>query len=123
MANETYHDYFVEYIDLSSKILGKKMERYDLYLPLAKEPESKYTLDDAFNLIYEATKNMGEDYKEILDKAREERWIDYLPHEFKRHGAYSSGCYDTNPFILTSFTNDLESVFTSIMTTEYLLQK
>ncbi len=114
MANETYHDYFVEYIDLSSKLLGKKLERYDLYLPLVKEPESKYTLDDAFNLIYEATKNMGEDYKEILDKARDERWIDYMPHEFKRHGAYSSGCYDTNPFILTSFTNDLESVFTLI---------
>lgn len=115
MANETYHDYFLEYLDVSKKILGKeKLQKYDLRLPLAKQPNNKYNLDEAFNLIYEATKNLGEEYKEILDKARNERWIDYLPHVGKRQGAYSSGCYDTNPFILTSFTSDIESVFTLI---------
>lgn len=115
MANETYHKYYIEYLDITKKVLGKeKLESYDLRLPLVKEPNSKYTLDDAFELIFKATKNLGEDYREILEKARDERWIDYLPHEGKRHGAYSSGCFDTNPFILTSFTNDIESVFTLI---------
>ncbi len=115
MANETYHKYFIEYLDITKKVLGKeKLESYDLRVPLVKEPNSKYTLDDAFELIFKATKNLGEDYRKILEKARDERWIDYLPHEGKRHGAYSSGCYDTNPFILTSFTNDIESIFTLI---------
>lgn len=115
MANDTYHSYFLEYLDISKKILNKsKLYNYDLRMPLVKEPNTKYTLDDAFNLIFEATKNLGEEYRKIIERAREEKWIDYLPHEGKRQGAYSSGCYDTNPFILTSFTSDMESVFTLI---------
>ena len=35
--------------------------------------EKKYTLDDAFNLIYEATENLGAAYKEVLDRARDEK--------------------------------------------------
>ena len=49
-----------------------------------------------------------------MKKAKEERWIDYMPHEGKRHGAYSSGCYDSNPYILTSYMEDIESIFTLI---------
>ncbi len=115
MANEKYHNYYLEYLDVAKKILGKDiLYNYDLRMPLAKEPDIKYTLDDAFELIYKATENFGEEYRAVLNKARDERWIDYLPHKGKRQGAYSSGCYDTNPFILTSFTQDVESVFTLI---------
>lgn len=115
MANETYHEYFLEYLDVTKKVLGKDvLNNYDLRVPLVKELNSKYTLDDAFELIFKAIKNLGEDYRKIIEKARDERWIDYLPHENKRLGAYSSGCYDTNPYILTSFTQDIESVFTLI---------
>lgn len=114
-ANETYHKYFIEFLEVSKKVLGRdKLHSYDLRLPLVKEPSSKYTLDDAFNLIYKATENLGEEYRKILNKARNEKWIDYLPHLGKRLGAYSSGCYDTNPFILLSFTSDLGSIFTLI---------
>ncbi len=115
MANETYHRYYLEYLDICREVLGKdKLYNYDLRLPLAKEPDKKYTLDDAFELIFKAVENLGEDYRKIIEKAREERWIDYLPHQGKRHGAYSSGCYDTNPYILMSFTQDIESIFTLI---------
>lgn len=115
VANETYHKYFIEFLEVSKKILKRdKLYPYDLRLPLVEEPNSKYTLNDAFNLIYEATENLGEEYRKVLVKAREEKWIDYLPHLGKRHGAYSSGCYDTNPFILLSFTSDLGSIFTLI---------
>lgn len=115
MANEKYHKYYLYYLDVSKEVLGLKvLNNYDLSLPLVKEPKNKYTLDEAFELIYEATKPFGNEYREVLEKARNERWIDYLPHSGKRQGAYSSGCYDTNPFILTSFTSDLHSVFTLI---------
>lgn len=114
-ANKTYHNFYLEFLDVSTKLIGKeKLDVYDLRMPIVKEPSKKYSLDDAFELIFEATKNYGEEYKSILEKAREERWIDYMPHEGKRHGAYSSGCFDSYPYILTSFTNDLESVFTLI---------
>ena len=114
-ANKTYHEFYLDFLDVSAKLIGKeKLDVYDLRLPIVKEISKNYSLDDAFNLIFEATKNYGEEYKKILEKAREERWIDFMPHEGKRHGAYSSGCFDSYPYILTSFTNDLESVFTII---------
>ena len=115
MANNKYHEYYLEYLDVVKKCLGKdKLEMYDLRVPIVETPDKKYTLDEAFELIFEATKNFGPEYREILEKARDERWIDYMPHEGKRHGAYSSGCYDSNPYILTSFIGDIESIFTLI---------
>lgn len=114
-ANKTYHQYYLEYLDVVKKVMNKEnLQMYDLRYPVMKEPDKKYSLDDAFELIFEATKNFGEEYREILKKARTERWIDYMPHEGKRHGAYSSGCYDSNPYILTSFIGDIESIFTLI---------
>ncbi|WP_304429312.1 M3 family metallopeptidase, partial [Romboutsia ilealis] len=73
-----------------------------------------YSLEDAYKLIIEATKNLGPTYKKVLQKARVENWIDYMPHKGKRHGAYSSGSYDTSPYILMSYTNDIESIFSLI---------
>lgn len=114
-ANEDYHKYYLEYLEVIKKLMNKdSLEMWDLRYPAVKEPDKKYSLEDAFNLIFEATKNFGEDYKKILTKAKEERWIDYMPHEGKRHGAYSSGCYDSSPYILTSYMEDIESVFTLI---------
>lgn len=114
-ANKDYHQYYLDYLDVVKKLMNKeKLENYDLRYPIVEEPAKKYSLEDAFELIFEATKNYGDEYRVILNKAKEERWIDYMPHEGKRHGAYSSGCYDSNPYILTSFIGDIESVFTII---------
>ena len=115
MANETYHSYLWDYVALRKKMLQKeKLELYDMQVPFVARPDQKYSLDEAFSLIFEATKNLGSDYQSILEKARNERWIDYMPHKGKAQGAYSSGVYDTNPYILMSYTNDLESIFTLI---------
>ena len=115
MALNKYHFYLLDYVEIRKKLLNKeKLEIYDMNLPLAKEPNTKYSLDDAFSLIFEATKYFGEDYKSILEKARNERWIDYYTHTGKRHGAYSSSSYDSNPYILMSYLDNLESIFTLI---------
>ena len=115
MALNKYHNYLLDYVEIRKKCLNKnKLEIYDMNIPLASIPNTKYSLDDAFDLIFEATKYFGEDYKNILEKAKNERWIDYYTHSGKRHGAYSSGCYDSNPYILMSFLGELESVFTLI---------
>lgn len=83
-ANKTYHNYYLEYLDVVKKLMNKDvLDMYDLRYPIVKEPSKKYTLDDAFELIYEATKKFGPEYTEIMKKAREERWIDYMPHEGK----------------------------------------
>lgn len=114
-ANKKYHKYYIEYLDVVSKIMGKeKLESYDLRYPIVEESNSKFTVEEAWDLIFKVTECYGKEYREILEKAKNENWIDYMPHEGKRHGAYSSGCYDTDPYILMSFTGDLDSVFTMI---------
>ena len=115
MALNKYHKHLLEYVDIRKKILNKeKLEIYDMNLPLATEPSKKYDLNDAYDLIFKSTKFFGKDYRRILETARNERWIDYYTHTGKRHGAYSSGCYDSSPYILMSYLDNVESVFTLI---------
>ena len=72
-ANKTYHNYYLEYLDVVKKLMNKEiLEVYDLRYPIVKEPSKKYTLDNAFELIYEATKNFGPEYTKIMKKAKEE---------------------------------------------------
>ena len=69
-------------------------------------------MDDCFAILKKALAPLGEDYIAMLDVAREERWIDFMPHEKKRSGAYSAGTYDSKPFILTNFTGEYDSLST-----------
>ncbi|WP_257615460.1 M3 family metallopeptidase, partial [Streptobacillus notomytis] len=50
----------------------------------------------------------------LIKKSFDERWIDYAENEGKRSGAYSSGTYGTNPFILISWRGTLDNLFTLI---------
>ena len=53
-----WYNYYLEYLDVVKKLMNKEiLEVYDLRYPIVKEPSKKYTLDNAFELIYEATKN------------------------------------------------------------------
>lgn len=85
---------------------------YDVYMPISDKFEKKYSFEEAKDLIIESVKPLGEDYVNNLKKAFEERWIDLNPRENKRGGAYSSGSYDTKPFILMNYDETLNSVFT-----------
>ena len=57
---------------------------------------------------------LGDDYISKINRAFDEKWIDYLPNKGKRSGAYSSGGYGTNAFILTNFTGNYHDVSTLI---------
>lgn len=56
---------------------------------------------------------LGTEYVEILRKgALEDRWVDRALNKGKRQGAFSSGVYDTNPFIMMSYTDNVFSMST-----------
>ncbi len=113
MGNETYRPYAHEYFKLRKEILGLQQQHvYDIALPLVKSVDITYTVDDCFAILKKALAPLGEDYIAMLDVAREERWIDFMPHEKKRSGAYSAGTYDSKPFILTNFTGEYDSLST-----------
>lgn len=114
-ANEEYRPLFHRYNALKKKKLKlQTMYNYDLNVPFIHYQTKKYTVEECFNIIFDVVKIFGEEYVEIIKKAKEERWIDYYPHSGKRIGAYSSGCYDTNPYILMNFIGDYQSLSTMI---------
>lgn len=114
-ANQEYRPLFHRYNALKKKVLNlETIHNYDLSVPLVQYQTKKYTIEECFDIILDVVKVFGDEYVNIIQKARDERWIDYYPHEGKRIGAYSSGCYDTNPYILMNFIGDYNSLSTMI---------
>ena len=103
-----------DYTSLRKKVLGlDDLGFHDIYLPLVEDYNKTYTFDEAKELILKALAPLGEDY---IKKAREgfdDRWFDVMENEGKRSGGYSSGSYDTEPYILLNYNDSLDSLFTT----------
>jgi len=85
---------------------------HDIKAPLTKE-KIGVSFETAVNWICEGMAPLGEEYVEIMRRGcLEERWVDYVPNKGKRQGAFSSGSYGTQPFIMMSFTDDIFSLST-----------
>ena len=104
-----------KYYDLKRHVLGvSKLHLYDVYTPMVKENDRIYTFNDAKNIAFSALKVLGDDYLHNLQKAFDERWIDVYSNKGKRTGAYSSGFYDTNPYLLLNWTDRYEDLTTLV---------
>lgn len=101
------------YVDFRKKVLQvPELHYYDVYAPLTKSVPRTYTYQQAQELVLEAVSPLGKDYSDTVRSAFASRWIDVYPNRGKSGGAYSSGTYRSNPYILTNFTGSLESVST-----------
>ena len=101
------------YVRLRKKMLGvDELHFYDVYAPLVSDLNKTYSYETAQEMVLKAVAPLGEDYAETVRKAYAERWIDVYPNRGKRGGAYSGGCYDSNPYILLNFSGTLDSVST-----------
>ena len=113
---ETVHKYMpamYRYVELRKKILGlDEIHYYDVYAPLCKDLDLKYTYEQAKAMVKKAVAPLGEDYVATVQRGFDERWIDVYPNTGKSGGAYSSGTYDSNPFIMCNFTGTIDSVST-----------
>ena len=99
-------------MDLKKKVLGvDELHMYDIYTPLVDE-KIEVTIDEAKEHVLEGLKPLGEEYNSILQKAYNERWIDWLETKGKRSGAYSSGSYLTRPYILMNWNDNIDNLFT-----------
>lgn len=104
-----------KYVDLKKKFLGlDEIYMYDLYVPLTDKFDMEIPYEKAQEIILNALKPLGEEYLSIIKKAFEDGWIDVYENEGKQGGAYSWGSYDSNPYILMSYKDDLNSLFTLI---------
>ena len=93
-----------KYYDLKKKVLGvDELHLYDVYVSMVSEFSKKYEFDEAVNIVKNSLSVLGEEYISILESGIKNRWIDVYPTRNKRTGGYSSGGYDTYPYILLNY--------------------
>lgn len=103
------------YVALRKKILKiDQVHMYDLYTPITKVPSKIYSYEESQKIAVKALNILGDDYTAKVKEAFKSRWIDVVENKGKRSGAYSSGMYDTAPYILLNWQNNLESLFTLV---------
>jgi oligoendopeptidase F len=92
--------------------LSDGVHDYDLYCPLTKEQKLEYSYEDGVKLILEALAPMGPEYLTPMQKGFDSRWVDVYPTKGKQSGAYSSGTFLTQPYILMNFFGAYDDVST-----------
>lgn len=102
------------YTALRKKILGLDLlHLYDLYVPLTSDVDILMDYKEAEDIVIESVAPLGSEYQNILRKGfKQQRWVDRYENSNKRSGAYSSGCYDSYPYILMNYKKVLRDVFT-----------
>ncbi len=88
---------------------------YDTYVPIIKDIDFKMTYEEAVDISIKALLPLGKEYVSILKEGLLGGWVDRFENRGKRSGAYSSGCYDSPPYILINYDeNNINSLYTLI---------
>lgn len=105
---------FHRYLKLRKRMMGlDSLHYYDLYAPLVGSVDLKYTPEEAQTHVLGAVAPLGAEYRSIITRAFENRWIDLLPNDGKRSGAYSNGgAYDVHPYMLINYNGQYTDVST-----------
>ncbi|PSP65715.1 oligoendopeptidase F [Halobacteriales archaeon QH_8_64_26] len=99
--------------ELKRDSLGvSELRMWDLYTPMAGSEEPTIPYEDASEYVIEAVAPLGEEYQERLATGLESRWVDVYESAGKQSGAYSGGTYDSQPFILMNYQDDIASMYT-----------
>lgn len=103
------------YVKIKKKLLGlDEMHMYDLYVPVIDVPKQHIEFDEAVKIGEKALKPLGQEYLDIFSNGIREGWVDIYENKGKRGGAYSSGCYDTLPYVLLNYNYELNDVSTLV---------
>lgn len=106
------HDYY----KLRREVLGLakgELRHYDVYVPLVKSVKSNTTYEQAVELCRAALAPLGAEYTDRLCAGLLNGWADRYENIGKRSGAFSSGCYVGNPYILLNYNEEnIRDVFT-----------
>ena len=102
-----------KYLKLRQRVLGlEKIDVFDLYAPMVEDVDFPVPFADVKALVKGATKPLGEEYQQLLDRAFAENWMDVYENEGKRSGAFSMGVFGVHPYVLLNYTNTLDDAFT-----------
>ncbi|MFB5085526.1 oligoendopeptidase F [Symbiobacterium thermophilum] len=101
------------YARLRKRVLGLDEMRYcDIEAPLDPGYNPQVTREEAANLILDALSVLGPEYRAIIERAFNERWIDWADNVGKQAGAFCTSPYGAHSYILLTFTGHMRSAFT-----------
>ncbi|HPB48425.1 MAG TPA: M3 family oligoendopeptidase, partial [Exilispira sp.] len=105
-----------KYYELRKRILKvDELKHYDVYVPLVEDVESRHTWEEAVDIVYKALAPLGEEYASTLKNGFLNGWADRHENKGKRSGAFSSGCYTSDPYIHMNYKEDnISDIFTMI---------
>ena len=102
-----------KYVSIRKKALKlDQLHMYDLYAPIIQDVDMRIPYSKAKEMVAEGLKPLGERYLSILQEGFNRGWIDVLENQGKTSGAYSWGCYDTHPYVLMNYQENINNVFT-----------
>jgi oligoendopeptidase F len=101
------------YLKLRKRVLQlDELHMYDLYVPIVQEAQNEISYEQARETVVAALAPLGENYISALRQGFQQRWIDVYETPGKTSGAYSSGAYGTQPFILLNFHGNRDGMYT-----------
>lgn len=103
-----------KYYDVRRRAMKlEDIHQYDTYVPILSELSVDYPWDTAVETVIESLKPLGDEYRQVLTKGLKGRWCDRYENKGKQSGAFSSGSFDGDPYILMNYQSDvLDHVFT-----------
>ena len=106
-------DVLHRHADLKREALGvDELRMWDLYAPMAGGESPEIPYERAAEHVVDAVAPLGEAYQDRVREGLDSRWVDVYENRGKRSGAFSAGTYDTQPFVLLNYQDDISSMFT-----------
>ena len=103
-----------KYYGIRKRALGlDELRHWDVYVPLVKSVETKTSYEESVEICRNALAPLGKEYTDRLCDGLLNGWADRYENIGKRSGAFSSGCYVGNPYILLNYNEEnIRDVFT-----------
>lgn len=112
---DSHLDLLHRYVALRKKILGlDDLQMWDMYVPLTGKPALSYNFEQAKEEAKKALAPLGSDYLSHVDYIFNNRVIDVVENKNKVTGAYSGGAYDTDPYELLNWEDNVDSLYTLV---------
>ena len=106
-------DVLHRHAELKREALGvDDLRMWDLYTPMTGDESPEIPYEQAAEYVVEAVGPLGDAYQDRVREGLDSRWVDVYENRGKRSGAFSAGTYDTQPFVLLNYQDDISSMFT-----------
>jgi len=126
-VSETVYDNLIETVKANLEALFKyfrfrkqalgvdALHHFDTYVPIVHDVDYRMPYEEAVDVCIQATAPLGKAYAHVLKEGLLGGWVDRYENRGKRSGAYSSGCYDSPPYILLNYEEkNMNSLYTLI---------